>query len=57
MAKITAYGPLTTPQSDDVLVIVDVHDTSMAASGTTKQITLQNIAIVQAVISQRIFAV
>jgi hypothetical protein len=38
MTKITGYATLAAAQSDDVLPIVDVHDTSMAASGTTKQI-------------------
>jgi hypothetical protein len=40
MTKITAYGALATAQADDVLPVVDVHDTSMAATGTTKKITV-----------------
>lgn len=43
MSKITAYNALAVAQSDDVLPIVDVHDTSMAASGTTKKITVANL--------------
>lgn len=39
MSKITAYSSLASAQSDDVLPVVDVHDTSMASSGTTKKIT------------------
>jgi len=39
MSKITAYGSLAAPAPDDLLLIVDVHDTSMAASGTDKNIT------------------
>jgi hypothetical protein len=38
MTRITAYAALASTQPDDVLPIVDVHDTSMAASGNTKQI-------------------
>lgn len=43
MSNITAYTALATPQSDDVLPIVDVHDTTMASSGTTKKITIGNL--------------
>lgn len=43
MSKITAYGSLSSPQSDDVLPVVDVHDTTMAATGTTKKITVGNL--------------
>lgn len=43
MSKITAYTALTTPAGSDVVPIVDVSDTTMAASGTTKQITLSNL--------------
>ena len=39
MAEITAYTSLASPQADDVLVIVDVHDTSMSPAGTTKKTT------------------
>lgn len=46
MSKITAYAALSSTQSDDVVVIVDVHDTSMASSGTTKKITVGNLALV-----------
>jgi hypothetical protein len=44
VTRITAYTALTATQADDVLPVVDVHDTSMAASGTTKQITVANLA-------------
>jgi hypothetical protein len=43
VSKITAYGSLTTTQSDDVLPIVDVHDTTMAPSGTTKKIAVSDL--------------
>jgi len=43
LSKITAYGSLSTPQPDDVLPIVDVHDTTMAPTGTTKKITVGNL--------------
>lgn len=43
MAKITAYSAISSVQQDDVLVVVDVHDTSMAASGTTKKMTLAQL--------------
>lgn len=40
MSKITAYASLASTQPDDVLPVVDVHDTSMAPSGTTKKIAV-----------------
>lgn len=43
MSKITAYGTLTAPQANDVIPIVDVNDTTMAPSGTTKKITAGNL--------------
>ena len=42
MSKITAYTALASAQPDDLLVVVDVHDTSMAPTGTDKNITLAN---------------
>lgn len=42
MSKISQYGSLSSPTSSDLLVIVDVTDTSMAGSGTTKAITVAN---------------
>ena len=45
MSKITAYSPLTSPQPDDVLVIVDVHDASMAPTGTDKKITVASLGV------------
>lgn len=43
MSRITAYSALSSAQSDDVVPIVDVHDTSMAATGTMKKITVGNL--------------
>lgn len=44
MTKITGYTALTTGFSvTDVVPIVDVTDTTMAPSGTTKKITLTNL--------------
>jgi hypothetical protein len=40
---ITAYGSLATADPADVLPIVDVDDTTMAPSGTTKRITVGNL--------------
>ncbi len=42
--KITALAAITTVDpAADVLPIVDISDTSMAASGTTKKITTNQI--------------
>lgn len=41
--KISALNPIVSVQTDDVLPIVDVHDTSQASSGTTKKISLSQI--------------
>lgn len=38
--KITALGAAGTLQTDDVLLYVDVNDSTMASSGTDKQLTL-----------------
>lgn len=47
MSKITAYTALSTPpQYNDVLPIVDVNDTTMAATGTTKKLTVANLGVV-----------
>lgn len=43
MGKITSYTALTATQPDDLLVIVDVHDTSMAPTGTDKKITVASL--------------
>ena len=43
MGKITSYGALASTQPDDLLVIVDVHDTTMAPTGTDKKITVSNL--------------
>ena len=39
-SKITALTSLASVQSDDVLPLADVHDTTQASSGTTKKITV-----------------
>jgi len=43
MSKISAYTAITSVQSNDLLPVVDVHDTTMAASGTTKKMTLNQL--------------
>lgn len=43
--KITGLAALTSLQPDDVLPIVDVHDTTMAPSGTTKKITVASLGV------------
>lgn len=42
MPRISALEVLSSPDSGDLVPLVDVSDTSMASSGTTKQITFQN---------------
>lgn len=44
MSRITTYAALTAARLDDVFPVVDVHDTSMAATGTTKKITAASLA-------------
>jgi hypothetical protein len=39
MSKITTYTALTTVAASDALPVVDISDTTMAASGTTKKVT------------------
>lgn len=46
MSKITAYGAMTAPAPNDQLIIVDVDDISLAASGTDKRITVDNLTTV-----------
>ena len=41
--KITALTELTAPASDDILVSVDVSDTTDSLNGTTKKITKANL--------------
>ena len=43
MSKITGYATQTAPAGADLLLTVDVSDTSMASTGTDKQITLANL--------------
>jgi hypothetical protein len=40
MGKISSYSAITQPQSNDLLIAVDVNDTSMAPTGTDKKMTL-----------------
>jgi len=48
MTKLTDLTALTeTPAPDDVLVVVDVSDTTQAASGTTKAVEWSDITAVQ----------
>lgn len=42
-SKISDLTALTTPASGDLIPIVDVSDTTQAASGTTKKITYANL--------------
>lgn len=44
--KITALPAMTALQPDDVLPVVDVHDHSMAATGTTKKVTVAQLGAV-----------
>jgi hypothetical protein len=41
--KITQLSALTAPAGNDLLAIVDVSDTTMGATGTTKKITYSNL--------------
>ena len=41
--RISALTALTTPANDDLAVLVDVSDITMAASGTDKKVTLANL--------------
>ena len=43
MPKISAQAALTSPRSDDLIEIVDVHDLSMAPTGTNKRITVAGL--------------
>jgi hypothetical protein len=43
MSQIPSYTPLTSTQPDDLLPIVDVHDSTMSSVGTTKKITVANL--------------
>lgn len=44
-AKTSALAELTTTAADDLVMVVDVSDTSMGAGGTNKQIERQNFAV------------
>lgn len=43
MSKITSYEALPEAEDNDELVIVDVNDTTMAPTGTTKKITVGDL--------------
>ena len=43
MSKITAYASNSAPADADVVASVDVSDTSMAGSGTTKKLALSDL--------------
>lgn len=43
MGKLSSYALLGSAQDDDVVPIVDVHDLSMAPSGTTKKIRVDSL--------------
>lgn len=43
--KISGYAALTGLARDDLFVVVDVSDTSMAATGTDKKITTANLLV------------
>jgi hypothetical protein len=43
LSKITDLTPLDSPEDDDVLPIVDVHDETMDPAGTTKQVTVADL--------------
>ena len=43
MSKISQYDPITDVQPNDLLVVVDVDDGSMASSGTTKKMTVSQL--------------
>ena len=45
-SKISQYAAIASVQSDDEMVIVDVHDTSMASTGTTKRMTVSQLGAV-----------
>ena len=47
MAKISAYSAITNVQPNDQLVVVDVNDTTMAPTGTTKNMTLSQLGAFQ----------
>lgn len=44
MSKVSTLASLTAVQPDHLVPVVDVHDTTQAASGTTKQVTAASLA-------------
>jgi hypothetical protein len=44
LGKISTYTAITSVEANDLLVTVDVNDTTMAATGTTKKMTLAQMA-------------
>lgn len=43
MSKITDYPAISSVHTDDVLPVVDIHDTTQSSAGTSKQITIAQI--------------
>jgi hypothetical protein len=43
MAKYEGYAAMTSVLPDDLLLLTDVHDTSMSAAGTTKKATVSQV--------------
>jgi lysophospholipase L1-like esterase len=43
MGKFESYTAITNIQNDDLLLVDDLHDTTMSASGTTKRMTVQQL--------------
>jgi hypothetical protein len=43
LSKISQLAAITSVKTDDLLLVVDIHDTSMAATGTDKQMTLSQL--------------
>ena len=42
MSKVTDLTAITTPDNADLMMVIDVSDTSMDATGTNKKITVAN---------------
>jgi hypothetical protein len=53
--EITGYAALATALGDDLVPVVDVHDTTMAATGTTKKITVSNLTAASAPLAGAVF--
>jgi len=51
MGKFESYTAITNVQNDDILLVDDIHDTSMSASGTTKKMTISQLPFNEPVVS------